>query len=218
MLYADKAKTRVPEKDWVGLVAGIAAGDQLALWALFERTNGVAFTLISRIVNVQESAEELTVDTFHDVWELASSFDPNSDTVVGWVMNLARSRALRGWRSPLQTRVEAGANELLARMAPSQWAPEWEDVAPGISCELLATDAEHARVSMLVRLAPGVDYPPHRHAGVEEVHLLDGELWIDSRKLCPGDYSRAEAGTTDNRVWSETGCTCVLITSTRDAL
>ena len=29
---------------------------------------------------------------------------------------------------------------------------------------------------MLVRLAPGTDYPPHRHAGVEELHLLDGEI------------------------------------------
>ena len=100
-----------------------------------------------------------------------------------------------------------------------QWSePEWEDVAPGISCKLLATDAATHRVSMLVRLAPGTDYPPHTHAGREELHLLDGELWIDERKLYPGDYNRAEAGTADKRVWSETGCTCVLITSTQDIL
>ena len=48
----------------------------------------------------------------------------------------------------------------------------------------------------------------------EELHLLDGELWIDDSKLYPGDYNRAEACTGDKRVWSETGCTCVLITST----
>jgi anti-sigma factor ChrR (cupin superfamily) len=71
---------------------------------------------------------------------------------------------------------------------------------------------------MLVRLAPGVDYPPHRHLGVEELLLLDGELWIDERKLHPGDYNRAEPGTADSRVWSETGCTCALITSTRDEI
>jgi anti-sigma factor ChrR (cupin superfamily) len=73
-------------------------------------------------------------------------------------------------------------------------------------------------VSMLVRLAPGAEYPPHGHAGIEELHLLDGELWIDERKLYPGDYNRAEPGTSDKRVWSETGCTCVLITSTKDML
>ena len=55
-------------------------------------------------------------------------------------------------------------------------------------------------------------------AGVEELYLLDGELWIDDKKLYPGDYNRAEAGSADQRVWSETGCTCVLLTSTRDVL
>lgn len=96
--------------------------------------------------------------------------------------------------------------------------PDWELVAPGISVKILARDSERERVSMLVRLAPGVDYPPHSHAGVEELHLLDGELWIDDRKLFPGDYNRAEPGTADKRVWSETGCTCVLITSPADVL
>lgn len=60
--------------------------------------------------------------------------------------------------------------------------------------------------------------PYHRHAGVEELYLLHGELMIDNKKLYPGDYNRAEAGTADQRVWSETGCTCVLLTSTRDVL
>ena len=102
---------------------------------------------------------------------------------------------------------------------PPAWVePEWEEVAPGISCKLLASDPDGHRVSMLVRLAPGTDYPPHSHAGVEELHLLDGELMIDERKLYPGDYNRAEPGTADKRVWSETGCTCVLITSTQDKL
>jgi anti-sigma factor ChrR (cupin superfamily) len=96
--------------------------------------------------------------------------------------------------------------------------PAWEQVAPGITCKLLATDTVNHRVSMLVRLAPGAAYPPHTHAGVEELHLLDGELYIEDRKLFPGDYNRGEPGTGDRIVRSETGCTCVLITSTRDRL
>ncbi|MGH8219461.1 MAG: cupin domain-containing protein [Steroidobacteraceae bacterium] len=104
--------------------------------------------------------------------------------------------------------------------APQPWAaePQWEEVAPGIRCKLLATDSDRGRVSMLVRLAPGIHYPAHRHGGIEELHLLDGELWIGDRKLRPGDYNRAEPGTVDMLVWSETGCTCVLVTSTRDAI
>ena len=64
----------------------------------------------------------------------------------------------------------------------------------------------------------GARYPAHTHAGVEELHLLDGELWIDGRKLLPGDYNYGAPGTSDERVWSETGCTCVLVTSTKDVL
>lgn len=96
--------------------------------------------------------------------------------------------------------------------------PDWEETAPGISCKLLATNTEQDRVTMLVRLAPGVAYPPHSHAGVEELHLLHGELWINDRKFYPGDYYRAEPGTADKRVWSETGCTCLLVTSPSDVL
>ncbi|HEY0680895.1 MAG TPA: cupin domain-containing protein [Steroidobacter sp.] len=96
--------------------------------------------------------------------------------------------------------------------------PQWQEAAPGITCKLLSTDTESDRVSMLVRLAPGVAYPPHRHAGVEELYLLEGELWIEDRKLYPGDYNRAEPGTADQRVYSETGCMCLLITSPSDQL
>jgi anti-sigma factor ChrR (cupin superfamily) len=112
---------------------------------------------------------------------------------------------------------DTGADPVLPP-APQWSEPDWDEVAPGIFCKLLATDAENERVSMLVRLARGTDYPPHTHAGVEELHLLDGELWIDDRKLYPGDYNRAEPGTGDKRVWSDTGCTCVLMTSTKDVL
>jgi hypothetical protein len=111
-----------------------------------------------------------------------------------------------------------GAAEPAAPAASDSREPEWKDVAPGISVKLLATDADTSLVSMLVRLAPDTHYPPHAHAGVEELHLLAGELWIEDRKLYPGDYSRAEPGTADQRVYSETGCTCVLITSTHDRL
>jgi len=94
LLFADQAKTPVSEKDWVGLVQTIAAGDQCALHALYERTHRIVFTLIVRITNNRETAEELTLDVFHDVWRRASTYDPAGGSVVGWIMNQARSRAI----------------------------------------------------------------------------------------------------------------------------
>ncbi|HYL90675.1 MAG TPA: cupin domain-containing protein [Burkholderiales bacterium] len=126
---------------------------------------------------------------------------------------------MRSLQERLARRIAQETGAALVPPPQPQWVePQWEEVAPGISCKLLAVDAEKDLISMMVRLAPGAAYPAHTHAAVEELHLLDGELWIDERKLVPGDYNRGEPGTGDKRVWSETGCTCVLITSTRDVL
>lgn len=112
-----------------------------------------------------------------------------------------------------------GAQFPIDTMAAPDWQePAWHEVATGITCKLLSSDVEMDRVGMLVRLSPGVSYPPHRHSSVEELYLLEGELWIDGRKLLPGDYSRAEPGTEDQKVWSPTGCMCFLITSPSDQL
>lgn len=94
VLYTNGSKTLVPEKDWVALVRSIAAGDQLALHALYERANRVVFTLTMRITGSRETAEELTVDVFYDVWRRASGYDARNGTVLGWIMNQARSRAI----------------------------------------------------------------------------------------------------------------------------
>ena len=239
VLYA-KSNAHVPEQDWAALIRSIALGDQLALHALYEMAHRIVFTLILRITSNQEAAEDLTIDVFHDVWRGASHYDAANGTALGWIMNLGRSRAIDPRRfesrnaasrltevrrptAPPQLRLALRiAEETGIQLVPPParlWSePEWEQVAPGIECKLLATDTERYRVSMMVRLAPGASYPAHRHAGEEELHLLDGELWIDGRKLYPGDYNHGAPGTRDERVWSETGCACLLVTSTKDTL
>jgi anti-sigma factor ChrR (cupin superfamily) len=138
-------------------------------------------------------------------------------TFVSWPTDVLRPTASLWERLARRIVAETGQGPVVA-VPQGRAEPEWEEAAPGISVKLLAADTERDRVSMLVRLAPGAAYPPHRHAGVEELYLLDGELTIDEQTLYPGDYNRAEAGSADQRVWSETGCTCVLLTSTQDIL
>jgi RNA polymerase sigma-70 factor (ECF subfamily) len=94
VLYA-KPRAGVPtEQDWVTLVQSIAAGDQLALHALYERAHRPVFTLVMRLTANRETADELTIDVFHDVWRRAARYDATSGTVLGWIMNQARSRAI----------------------------------------------------------------------------------------------------------------------------
>lgn len=93
VLYA-RPSAQPPEQDWARLVQQVAAGDQLALHALYERADRVVFTLVMRITANRETAEELTVDVFHDIWRNAGRYDPEGGTVLGWIMNQARSRAI----------------------------------------------------------------------------------------------------------------------------
>jgi RNA polymerase sigma-70 factor, ECF subfamily len=94
VLYAQSGKTLVAEREWVELVRAIATGSQPALHALYGRAHRIVFTLAVRITGNAETAEEVTVDVFHDVWRRAWSYDPANGTVVGWIMNQARSRAI----------------------------------------------------------------------------------------------------------------------------
>ncbi len=94
VLYANKARPAVLENDWVNLVRAVASGDQYALHALYDRAHRPVFTLIVRITCNRETAEEVTLDVFHEVWRRASRYDPAGGTVLGWIMNQARSRAI----------------------------------------------------------------------------------------------------------------------------
>jgi RNA polymerase sigma-70 factor (ECF subfamily) len=127
VLYVNRAKARVSEKVWVGLVQAIAGGDQLALHELYRQTYRIIFTLTLRITGNRETAEELTIDVFHDVWRRASTYDPAGGSVVGWIMNQARSRAIDRLRfeqrkkrvndpadSPSTVTAESGPQEVFA--------------------------------------------------------------------------------------------------------
>ena len=182
-----------------------------------DQTELVAVYAVGALLTSQVPIIEAHLGACPDCRKELEMLRPIVDSVVFWPNDVLRPPAALWGRLARRIAAETGEEPLLS--PASQWSePEWEEVAPGLSCKLLSTDSEKARVSMLVRLAPGATYPPHQHAGLEELHLLHGELWIDDRKLHAGDYNRAEPGTADQRVWSETGCTCVLITSTRDEL
>ena len=122
VLSAHKA-ARVPEGYWVDLVRSMAAGDSRALHTLYAQTNRMVFTLIMRITGSRETAEELTVDVFHDVWRRASSFDPAAGTVLGWIMNQARSRAIDRMRHDKRMKRSGDPAEPgMAPVAPSDTA------------------------------------------------------------------------------------------------
>ncbi len=163
------------------------------------------------------AAAETHIASCPDCQREMESLRPVVNQFVSWPTDVLRPTT--SLQARLASRIAEETGKPPVPPPARQWVePEWEQVAPGIECKLLATDTEKHRVSMLVRLAAGAKYPPHTHAGEEELHLLDGELWIDERKLFPGDYNYGAPGANDKLVWSETGCTCFLVTNTNDIL
>jgi RNA polymerase sigma-70 factor, ECF subfamily len=94
VLYADPTRASPAEGEWCALVRAVAGGDQSALRSLYDRVHRIVFTLSLRITRDREAAEEVSLDVFHDVWRRAAAYDPANGTVVGWIMNLTRSRAI----------------------------------------------------------------------------------------------------------------------------
>lgn len=231
LLFGTPQSPPVSEGEWVALVQAVASGNEEALLALYGRMHRIVSGFASA-THERQTAEALTLAVFHDVWRRASAYSPEDGSVVGWIMNLTRRRT-RAASQPDEPHAEAAhvARRRVHVLAELSWeqqvqiegtspivSPDWREAGRGVSYQVLARDPERGRVSMLVRLLPGASYPPHTHAGVEELYLLDGELWIDSKKVIPGGFNRAEAGSSDGLVWSGTGCTCVLLTSTGDIL
>jgi len=148
VLYADKSKIPVPEGDWVALVRSIAAGDELALHALYERTHRLVFTLIVRIAGNRETAEELTLDVFHEVWRRASRYDAANGTVLGWIMNQARSRAIDRLRfEQRKKRVDPHASDPLATLETEDTHDvlELKDRSRALRAALSALDPDERR-------------------------------------------------------------------------
>jgi ChrR Cupin-like domain len=173
----------------------------------------ISLYVLQALSPIDRREAEATIAACADCREELESLKPTVDAFVFWPTDVLRPDGALLWER-LADRIGIRANS----PSPVLAASDWEETGTGISYKILANDTQHHRVSMLVRLAPGAAYPPHTHAGVEELYLLDGELFIDGRKLYPGDYNRAEMGTGDQHVWSETGCTCVLLTASDDVL
>jgi quercetin dioxygenase-like cupin family protein len=160
---------------------------------------------------------EAQISSCEDCRKEVETLRPVVHSFVGWSTDVLRPAESLWSRLATRIATEAGTQPFVPPL-DALVEPEWEEAAPGIHVKILAKNTDNDSVSMLVRLDPGTDYPGHRHAGVEELHLLHGVLKVDDRTLYPGDFIHSEADSVDHRVWSETGCTCFLMTSTEDVL
>jgi RNA polymerase sigma-70 factor (ECF subfamily) len=111
------AEQSAQEQEWVGLIARTAQGDQIAFGKLYDQSSPQVYGLILRMVENAHTAEEVMLDVFTQVWKQAHTYDRQRGTVAGWLMTLARTRAI--------DRIRAGRTEraLLAPIEEAEWLP-----------------------------------------------------------------------------------------------
>lgn len=107
------------------LVQQVAAGDQQAVTALYERYATPAFSLALRVVGDRESAEEIVQEAFMRVWSHARSFDPQRGRFASWLLSIIHNLAVNELRRR-RSRPQAapGADELLGSLHEADPGPE----------------------------------------------------------------------------------------------
>lgn len=95
----------------------------------------------------------------------------------------------------------------------------WESTAfSGIDVRRLSVDESRRAISMLVRMAPGTSYPPHRHGGPEECFVISGDISVGPVVMRAGDYQRCEIGSIHGVQSTVGGCLLYINSSMDDVL
>jgi RNA polymerase sigma-70 factor (ECF subfamily) len=85
---------REGEPDDGVLVRRIAAGDEGAFELAYDRHGSLVFGSLVRFLGDREAAAEVAQDAFHALWRRASGFDPTAGSLPGWLLSIARHRAI----------------------------------------------------------------------------------------------------------------------------
>ena len=80
------------------LMERIQAEDPEGLSMLYDRYNGILKALILRVVHNEAEADDLLQEIFMEIWKQAKNFSAEKGKPLGWMVTLARRRAIDGLR------------------------------------------------------------------------------------------------------------------------
>ena len=87
---------------------------------------------------------------------------------------------------------------------------------PGIRMRVLSLNRERDYATLLLDVAPGTRFPPHHHDGAEECYIVSGSAYTFGKRMGPGDFLHADAGTDHGELYTEEGCRVILIVRPED--
>ncbi|PYL46210.1 MAG: RNA polymerase subunit sigma-24 [Verrucomicrobia bacterium] len=100
---------------------GVQREEAEALSQLYDRYNGIIKALILRVVHNEAEADDLLQEIFMEIWNQAKNFSAQKGKPLGWMVTLARRRAIDKLR---KKQAYARAEERLQReieQQPDAW-------------------------------------------------------------------------------------------------
>ena len=119
------------------------AGDPRALEELYDRHNGLLYSVVLRIVKRPQDAEEVLKDAWLQIWRGTGAYRWERGTVGAWLVNAARNKAAERLRTN--------------GSGPRDVSPD-----PPAATEDASANAAHRQMSERVRRALDVLGPQHR--------------------------------------------------------
>jgi RNA polymerase sigma-70 factor, ECF subfamily len=146
------------------LVRGLIEGSQVALAHLYDRHSGAVFAEASRTSRDQSIAIEVVQETFLTLWNRAELFDPSRGSLLGWLVTIARNRAIdhlrRNRRHDRAASFSSLGNAAATDVSTAEWiAATGEPVAmaipePGPEAALSGKESRAAVAAAIASLAP----------------------------------------------------------------
>ncbi len=149
------ALAQLDNGELIALIGATARGDRDAFATLYQRTAPKLFAILLRILRGKAAAEDALQDVFLKIWQNARSFSPEAGPPMGWLISIARNRAIDILRA--RNPAEPGALEatdLFARLADlSDGEAQMSDLSALRHC--LGTLEEPARNCILLAYYEG---------------------------------------------------------------
>jgi RNA polymerase sigma-70 factor, ECF subfamily len=92
--YASSPALQNREERWRAHMNGIRARNAESLAQLYDETSALLYGLALRVLNDVADAEEVTLDVYHEIWNVPGRYDAARGTVWAWMSVMTRTRAI----------------------------------------------------------------------------------------------------------------------------
>ncbi|MCH2135083.1 MAG: sigma-70 family RNA polymerase sigma factor [Phycisphaerales bacterium] len=123
----------MPNLEDARLMSQVAAGDQGAVEALYDRFGGLVFRIARQLLPTSAEAEDAVQEVFLRLWKTADRFDPERAKLVTWVILLSRRHVIdRLRRKSSRPKTVVAPEDAIPGEAPSATKLERDEAGAGL--------------------------------------------------------------------------------------